>query len=255
MVNELAHAVMDLILVGRAHRAPLAAVIDAAREVREVLTASWIELGQQVVIEEELAGIEVRLDRVIQLLAQMEQAPHRSWRAELAAECTHLYAINDALRELVEHRAAVHHAPWLITSVMVAAAALHALRLAAARREEEWGSWAELPALRVVSLVHLEKLGEVALGELRIQSDARFCFKRWSAGPDDDQPHYGYVFENRRYRLAREAPPARGEPKALAILALSEHRQQAFSTFVGVALVQQILQALAVVRDARRAAA
>lgn len=263
MVNELAQAVTDLILIGRAHqpraappaRAPLSAVIDAARRVREMLTACWGELGRQAVVEDELVSIEAHLERLVRLLTQMEQAPRRSWRAELAAECAHLHSINDALREIVDHRAVVQHAPWLIASVVAAAAALHTLRLVAAGREDDLLSWAELPGLRVVSQVHLEKLAELALVELRAQSDVRFCFKRWSAEPDDDRPGYGYVFENRRYRPSREVLQNGGDPKALAIVALAEHRQQAFSTFAGVAPVQQLLQTLAATSPAHRAAA
>lgn len=260
LLIDASNATMDLISLCRDHgqheaNASLGHVLATAKRAHALLAASWRELGAQAVIEEELGTVDAHLRRLISLVERMEAAPDRSYRAELAAECAHLHSINDVLRELLEHRAVVRHLEPLLASIVSAAAALHAVRVVACRREDAHLRWPELPALRIVGQVHLEKIAELTLAELRTLSDARFCFKRWRTAAEGLPSSCGYVFENRRYTPPQAALDTGGDPHRLARDAMAEHQERAFDNFPGVSSLQLLVDEVTRVVSGRRAAA
>jgi hypothetical protein len=260
MSTEAAHATSELISICQDHQqhevsASLALVLIAARRAHALLATCWRELGNQALIEEELRAIDSHLYRIIDVLERMEEdEPGRSYRGELERDSSQLHAINEALRELIEHRAVIRDLPALLASVIAAAAVLHVLRMIAGRREDALRPWPELAALRLTGEVHLEKITELALAELRTISDARFAAKRWR-GQRDDSPTYGYVFEERRYTPPPAALADGADAHQLSREAMAEHQECAFAGFPGVVEIHLLLEQLGRIKPGRRAAA
>jgi hypothetical protein len=259
MKTEAATATKDLISACRDHEqyvasASLGQVLAAAKIARAQLTASWRECAEQLVVAEELRSIDESLGRMIHLLEEMEREPERSFRGELAAECARLHSINDALRELLDHSSALPPLAPVLVNIVAAAAALRALRGIACRREDFRQRWAELTVLRVVDQVHLEKIAELCLAELRALSDARFFLKRWRAAAGE-QPRFAYVFENRLHAAPQAALDAGVDPFVATRDAMAAHRERVFASSPGVAIIHQILECFSGAASGRRAAA
>lgn len=260
MSNEAAHATSELISICQDHeqrdpRTSLALLLIAARRAHALLAACWRELGNQAIIDEELRAINSHLYRIVDVLERMEEDdPEHSYRAELEGESSQLQAINEALRELIEHRAVVRHLPALLASVVAATALLHVLRMVACRREAALVDWPELPALRIAGEMHLRKVTELALAELRAISNTRFGAKQWR-GERDDQPTCGYVFEEQRYVPSAAALEGGADARLLAREMMTEHQECAFATFPGVVEIHLLLEQLGRVSYGRRAAA
>lgn len=259
MLTEAATATSELIFICQDHEqhetsAPLDLVLIAARRAQALLAACWRELGNQALIDDELSAIDVQLYHLIDVLERMEEDPQPSYRAELAAESAPLHAVDETLRELLEHRAVIRHLPALISSMVAAAAALHVLRMVACRREDSLLRWPELTEQRLVSEVHLEKIIELALAELRTLSDARFSAKRWR-GKRESQPTYGYVFEEQRHTPSPSVLEGGADAQKLSREMMTEHQERAFAAFPGVPEIQLLLSQLARLTAGRRAAA
>jgi hypothetical protein len=251
MLTEAATATCELIFICRDHEqheasASLDLVLIAARRAQATLAVCWRELGNQALIDDELSAIDTHLYHLIDVLERMEEEPQPSYRAELAAASEPLHVIDEALRELLEHRAVIRHLPALFSSVVAAATALHVLQRIACRREDSLQRWPELLELSLVSKVQLDQVIELVLAELRTLSDARFSAKRWRGKPTG-QPMYGYVFEEHRYTPSPAAQQLSGQ-------AMIEHQERAFATFPGVAEIQLLLEHLARVPAGRAAA-
>lgn len=235
--------------------ASLGDVLARARDTRARLATSWSACAQHLVVAEELAAIDAALGRVIAILQGMQQEPERSFRDELAAECAQLHTINDALRELLDHSSALPPLQPILVSVVAATAALHALRQVACRREDARLRWPELPALRVVAQVHLEKIAELCIAELRALSDARFALKRWRPTPAEPRPRYAYVFDNRMHTAPQAMLDAGGDPFVATRDAMAAHKERAFAAVQEVATIHQLTACLVSTGGRNRAAA
>lgn len=250
MLTEAATATTELISVCRDHgqfpaNASLGQVLASARAAFTALVTSWEPFAEQLVIAQELGSLAEQMHQLLDLVERMERDPDRSYRGELTADQAQLYSINDALRELLEHRAVLPSLEPLIASVVTAAAALHALRLVACRREDARLRWPELPALRVVGQVHLEKIAELGLTELRLLSDARFSFKRGRPGGGERRPRCAYVFENRLHVPPQADLDAGPDPLVTARAAMAAHQERAFAELPAALEIQAVTQAMA----------
>lgn len=98
----------------------------------------------------------------------------------------------------MESCASARHGEYLEVMLVSVAAALYERRRTAAIREETLEPSMDFSALCAVSRTHLSVLAELALGELRVRSDARFYLESRASNADLCG---GYIFDDRRYAI------------------------------------------------------
>lgn len=223
-------------------------VLATARQAHAGLRTAMDQLTVPMGIRDELAALDAHVLRLVRLLESMALWPEISRAAALMGCSMDLRTLNSAMRQLVESCTTARNFEELEVLLVVIAALLYALRSAASRREELLVPAMDFSSLCAVSRAHLAVLAELALGELRLRSDARFSIEQWrdDAAPGGPQ-RFGYSFDDRRYAVRPDTAQRHGyDERSVARSAMCLHRDRSFEELPGTQQIRHLLQSTGV---------